>query len=471
MNVVHVSAEVAPWARTGGLGDVVGALPAALSRRGARTLTYLPCYGRVRAELHRRGARLQRGPGFSVPIAGGLTAGTAILRGQHGDTVFVEHHSFDRDGLYGDGRGTFGDNDVRFALLTLAALETAHHVLADDVGAFHAHAWHSALLPHYLGRYEAHARAKSVLTIHNLAYQGVFGPGVIGSLCLDERRFHPEGYEYKSAVSFMKAGISEADAVTTVSPRYSREILEPAFGFGLDGFLRARARRVVGVLNGLDLDVWNPRKNDAIAPFGANRLKSGKAENRARLLQEFGLPAGDDDLVVGVVSRLTAQKGLDLLADLVPQLHAIGARVVLLGSGSPQLEERFRRLAGLYSHHLAVHIGFDVQMAHRILAGSDALAIPSRFEPCGLTQMQAMRYGTLPVVHATGGLADTVQHGVSGFVFEHASAVGLGWAMHVASRFKRQDPVGYRRMQKHVMGIDWSWDQSADRYLELYARL
>ena len=471
MNVVHVSAEVAPWARTGGLGDVVGALPAALSRRGARTLTYMPCYGRVRAELHRRGVQLERGPGFSVPIGGGQTAGTAILRGEHGDTVFVEHHTFDRDGIYGDARGTFGDNDLRFALLTLAALDTADHVFGAPVDVFHAHDWHTALLPHYLSRYEQHAAAKSALTIHNLAYQGVFGPGVIGPLCLDERHFHPEGFEYQGAVSFMKAGISEADAVTTVSPRYSREILEPGFGFGLDGFLRARAKRLVGLLNGLDLDVWNPRKDDAIAPFGANRLKAGKAENRARLLREFRLPARDDELLVGVVSRLTAQKGLDLLAELVPHLHAIGARVVLLGSGSPQLEERFRRLAQVYGHHLSVHIGFDEVMAHRILAGSDALAIPSRFEPCGLTQMQAMRYGTLPVVHATGGLADTVQHGVSGFVFEHPSSVGLGWALHVAARFKRQDPVGYRRMQKHVMGIDWSWDTSADRYMELYRQL
>ncbi len=470
MNVVHVSAEVAPWARTGGLGDVVGALPAAQARQGARTLTYLPCYGRVRAELERRNARLERGPGFDVPIGGGLTAGTAILRGEHGDTVFVEHHAYDREGLYGDQEGTYGDNDLRFALLTLAALETADHVLGAPVHVFHAHDWHSALLPHYLRRYDRH-RARCVLTIHNLAYQGVFGPSVIDRLCLDERDFHPEGFEFQGAASFMKAGISRADAVTTVSPRYAREILEPGFGFGLDGFLRAHARRLVGLLNGLDLDEWNPRTDGSVVPYGANRLKAGKAENRARLLAELGLPADEHDLLVGVVSRLTSQKGLDLLADLVPHLHAIGARVVLLGSGSPALEERFRRLAGLYSHHLAVRIGFDVDLAHRILAGSDALAIPSRFEPCGLTQMQAMRYGTLPVVHATGGLADTVDHGTSGFVFEHPTSVGLGWALHVAARFKRQDPVGYRRMQKHVMGVDWSWERSAARYLALYASL
>jgi starch synthase len=469
MNAVHVSAELAPWARTGGLGDVASALPRALAQHGARAVVYAPMYARVRRQLRRDQVDVHRGPGFSVPIAGGWTAGTSLVEHEGVTTVFVEHHSFDRDGLYGDANGTFGDNDCRFALLSLAALETADAVLGAPVDVFHAHDWHTGLLPHYRKRYaKQHAHARTVFTIHNLAYQGVFGASAIKRLCLDDREHHPEGYEWHTGVNFMKSGIGSSDVVTTVSPRYATEILKEAGGFGLHGYLRKHAHKLVGVLNGLDITEWDPSGGrGGTTPYTAATVDVGKQENRAALMAEFDMQ-DHGRLLVGVVSRLTAQKGLDLLADLVPHLPKLGAQVVLLGSGDPKLEARLRRLAQRAPAWLAVRIGFDVGLAHRVMAGSDVTAIPSRFEPCGLTQMQGMRYGTLPVVHATGGLADTVDHDQTGFVFDHPTAAGLGWALHVAARTRREQPEHWAAMRQAAMARDVSWTQSAERTLALY---
>lgn len=465
MNIVHVAAECAPFAKAGGLADVVAALPVALQALGHRTLTVLPLYRRVAALLHKEGLQARPGPELVVPVGEGHRVRTHILEHRGCTHVFLQSGLYDREGLYG-----YPDEDERFAVLALAALEGSAQVLGAPVDLFHAHDWHAGLLPHYLQRYRrAHPSARSVFTIHNLGYQGTFGAGAIRRLCLDERGHTLDGYEFHGGVSFMKAGIASSDAITTVSPRYAQEILTPTHGFRLDGFLRQHAHRLHGIVNGLDTQVYDPEADPLLAKtYSATSLSEGKAANRAALFSELGCEDDGTRMLVGVVSRLTAQKGLDLLADLVPALHALRARVVLLGSGEPALEERFRHLAGLFSHNLTVRIGFDEGLAHRIVAASDALAVPSRFEPCGLTQLQAMRYGALPIVHATGGLADTVRHLDTGFVFEHPTPTGLHWALGVASRRFHEHPDAWGTMARAAMAQDLSWESSARDYAALY---
>ena len=459
MRVAHVSAEVAPWARSGGLAEVAGALPRALAREGLRCAVWLPLYRSARAELQRQGLSLRPGPGATR-----LVEHEGVLQ------VFVESHLFDREGLYGDGHGAFGDNDERFALLNRVAVDTAEQVLGGPVDILHAHDWHAALAPHYLRR-AGRAHTRSVFTIHNLAFQGRLDAGAVQRLGMDPAAHHLEGYEWYGGVNLMKAAIADCDALTTVSPRYAREILEPRFGEGLDGFLRVHQGKLSGILNGLDPS-WDPRSDPHIAhTFGPHHWPSGKRANREALLEGTSLRAEPRDLLVGVISRLSEQKGLDLLAELLPRLHEMGVRVFLLGSGEAHLEQAFQALAERYSHTLHAHIGFDLGLARRILAGCDALAVPSRFEPCGLTQLQAMRYGCLPVVHATGGLADTVEHGQTGFVFEHADVHGLAWALGEAARVHRDRPTTWKEMARRAMARDWSWAQPARSYLRLYQGL
>ncbi len=459
MRVAHVAAEVAPWAATGGLADVASALPDALAREGVRCGVWLPLYSSVRRELKRRGLELREGPGPTRT----LDLGGALQ-------VFVESHHFDREDIYGDERGAFGDNDERFALLARVALDTAEELLGGPIDVFHAHDWHAALVPHYLRqRRTQHPRARSVFTLHNLAFQGRLGRDAIERLGLDPAGFHLDGYEWHGGVNLLKAGIADCDVLTTVSPRYAEEILSPAFGHGLDGFLRRHQHKLHGVLNGLDPS-WDPRGDDALVRrYGPRLWPSGKRANRRALIEGTQLRVEPEHLLVGVISRLSEQKGLDLLADLVPRLHEMGVRVFLLGSGDRALERRFRQLARHHSHTLHAHIGFERGLARRILAGSDALAIPSRFEPCGLTQLQAMRYGCLPVVHATGGLADTVDHGRTGFVFEHADVDGLGWALGEAARMHRDRPGTWKEMARRAMAVEASWERSARAYLRLYS--
>ncbi len=468
MNVVHVAAECAPFAKAGGLGDVAAALPVALGALGHRTLTVLPLYRSAAAVLGREGLKTRPGPEASLPVGRGHRVRTHILERPDGAHLFLESDLYDRPGLYG-----YEDEAERFAVLSLAALEAAGQVLGAPVDIFHAHDWHAGLLPHYLRRYRrAHPTARSVFTIHNLGYQGTFGASAIRRLCLDERDHTLDGYEFHGGVSFMKAGITASDAITTVSPRYAQEILTPSHGFQLDGLLRHHRSRLHGIVNGLDVRVWDPASDALLARnFDATSRPAGKADNRRALFADLGVADEGGAMLLGVVSRLTAQKGLDLLADLVPALHGLGVRVVLLGSGEPAIEERLRELARVFSHNLTVRIGFDEGLAHRIVAASDAMAVPSRFEPCGLTQLQAMRYGALPIVHATGGLADTVRHLLTGFVFEHPTASGLRWALGLASRCFHEQRASWDAMSDTAMAQDLSWEASAREYAALYQSL
>lgn len=486
MIVAHVAAEVAPWSQTGGLAEVVGALPQAqqaLAGSGLRTAVFTPLYRCAQERLAWEGATLQD-PRCKVEIR----FGEQVIRGRFLTLASKEGSSpvhfldcpalFDRSGVYGDADGDYDDNALRFAFLSRAVLSSAVELLGAQPDILHCHDWQTALLPVFL-RLAGKPRPKTVFTIHNLAYQGIFDKSTLPELDLPWSLFRSELLECFDKLCFLK-GMSFADSVTTVSPGYAREIMTPELGCGLDGFLKHQVKKVDGIVNGVDMDNWNPETDDCLtANFSVSDL-AGKQDCRRDLAHEFGIAAGPKDFLCGVVSRLTEQKGLDLLAEVVPQLHHHGIRILLLGSGSPELENRFRWLTERFRHDLAVHIGFDVTMSHRIYAGCDSVLMPSRFEPCGLSQLYAMRYGTIPIARAVGGLRDTVidpgDDALSlgqgtGFVFEDASAQSMLDALIRAARMKRERSQGWAKLMEAAMQRDSSWQHSAKEYLQVYRQL
>ena len=485
MRVVHVASEVTPWSQTGGLAEVVGALPAALARQGGdlEVAVMSPLYRMTRARVAERGAALED-TGVEVAVAfpaADLTARVQRLAGRPGgvDTLFLDCPVlYDRDALYGDAAGDYRDNALRFAFLARAAIAAAPRVLGGPPDLYHGHDWQAGLVPVYLQR--TGAPAPSIMTVHNLAFQGLFDKQTLLQLGLDWSIFTLDRLEHHDRLSFLKGGLAGAAAVTTVSPTYAMEVLTPRFGEGLHGFLRYDVREVRGILNGIDAEAWDPARDRAIAARFSARDLAGKAACRAALASERGLAPRPDELLVGVISRLTEQKGVDLIADLVPELHGLGVRLVVLGAGEHALEERFRWLAERFQHHLSVTIGFDPALARRIVAGCDAVLMPSRFEPCGLTQMYAMRYGAVPVVNPVGGLRDSVADPGderladgegTGFWMEEASAAGVRAALRRAASLHRGSPEGWRRLVEACMSRDLSWREPAARYLALYREL
>ena len=488
MRVVHLASEVAPFCKTGGLGDVVGALPAALASTGpgVEVATFLPLHRSVRGWLGTRDAGVSdTGTRVAVPLAGGRTlvrflelTDPSLAPTGGGRTFFADAPSlFDRPGLYGHA-----DDALRYGAFSRAVLMAATPLLGGPPDLVHAHDWHTALASVYLEarRPPELGATRSLLTIHNLAYQGVFAPEVLPRIDLDGGLMRFDILEFFGAASFLKGGITACDAVSTVSPSYAREILTPEFGCNLDAHLRAHAGKLAGILNGLDVAEWDPATQPALpTPFSAAE-PTGKAACRSSVLAEMGAQAAPDSPVFGVVSRFTAQKGLDLVCDVAPSLLRRGARLLVLGTGEGALEGRFAALAARFPGRVAVRLGFDAGLAHRIVAGSDLFLVPSRFEPCGLTQLQAMRYGAVPVVHAVGGLRDTVADtgderllagDGQGFRFEHPTAPGLLWAADRAIAAWRRDPAGWARLVRAIMEQDVSWAGPARAYLGLYERV
>jgi starch synthase len=488
MKIVIVSSEVAPFSKTGGLGDVAGALGPALVRRGHRVITVSPRYGGLDVE-----ALGGVDCGLVVGIhAGGWVHGVRYWRvvREGVEHLLVDHAMYGRNGVYGDSSGTFGDNHIRFAVLCRAALEAARRVplsdgqpFGEDV-VFHAHDWPTALLPVYL---EALYRplglfpwAPTVLTLHNLAHQGRLPGELFRDLDLAPRWFSPEGLEWYGDLGLLKAGLLSADQLTTVSPNYAREIVHPDHGFGLDTVLRHRSRDLTGILNGIDTQAWNPETDPFLpAHFSAKDL-SGKAKCKAALQAELGLPVDPRVPLIGAVGRLDPQKGVELILDSIPTLvRETGAQFAVLGSAAAAhsaYEQRLRELQHLFPRHVCAWIGFSEKVAHRIEAGADIFAMPSLFEPCGLNQMYSLRYGTVPVVRATGGLVDSVepadvQKGSgTGFLFHWFDAKAFADTLRHAIWSWRERPKQFESIRKRGMQVDFSWDAVIPRYEDIYAR-
>lgn len=476
VRVLSVVSEMFPVLKTGGLGDVAGALPAALAAAGAATTTILPGYPPVMAALTGANPVHQ----FADLFGGAATVLRGSLAGL--DVLVVDApHLYARAGnpyLGADGR-EWADNGLRFAGLGAAAAAMA--VGEAPGGGFdivHAHDWQAAMAIVYLN-FHTGERPGTVLTVHNLAFQGQYPATLFPRLGLPESAFSLNGLEYHGDVNFLKGGLSYADRITTVSPTYAREIMGIENGMGLDGVLRYRAEAVSGIMNGIDDTVWNPA-TDPLIPgrFGRGKM-ARRALNKTALQQRMGLDQNPDALLIGVVSRMTTQKGLDMLVDLLDEMAADGTQLALLGAGDPDLEHAFVAAAEWNLGSVGCVIGYDEALAHLIEAGSDAFLAPSRFEPCGLTQLYALRYGSVPVVSRVGGLADSVidaneaalSAGVAtGIQFWPATPEALQSALHRLMALWRDKP-SWQQMQRNGMAADVSWRGPAGRYVALYKSL
>ena len=482
MRVLYMTAELYPWVKSGGLGDVAAALPPALIAEGFDVRLLLPGF---------RGF-LDAFPGITdivrlaTPFAGErVRVGLARLPGTDSFAYLVDHPAFyDRAGssYQSPERSDWPDNHRRFGLFGWIAAELARGADAGwrpDI--LHGHDWHTGLAPAYLAaRPSADGHVATVFTVHNLGYRGPFPGMVFPELALPPEFYSIDGVEFFGMVSFIKAGLFYSDRLTTVSPTYAREIQTATFGWGLDGLLRARANVLTGILNGVDTRVWDPQR-DAILPrpYGERTAAAGKRAAKAEVQRRFGLEPIEDAPLFGAVSRLVPQKGFDLVLAGLPDLVGGGAQLALLGSGDRDLEQAFVAVGDRYRGRVGVTIGYDESLAHLIYAGSDVVLVPSRFEPCGLTQLYALRYGALPLVRRVGGLVDTVvdatatnlAEGVAtGFAFDDDSAPALMSAITRATTLFREREI-WRRMVRRAMTRDFSWTVAARQYTAVYRAL
>ena len=477
MRVLHVAAEVFPLVKTGGLADVVAALPVALAQQGAEVRLLLPGLPAVLDAVQSARVVVDIGPRFGALRVRLLLA--RMPQTQMPVYVIEAPYLYRRGGgPYQDGQGQeWEDNLQRFALLGWVAA----HLAADDADPawtpdiVHSHDWHAAMVCAYMAHHPS-TTARSVFTVHNLAFQGLFPMRDWVRLDLPSEVLSAAGVEFHGQLSFMKAGLQFAHHITTVSPTYAREIGMPEFGCGLDGLMRSRATHISGILNGIDTELWNPATDAAIAQCFDARSLHGKAECRRALCAELGLAQEEGSLLVTVVSRLSSQKGLDLLLAALPGLLRAGVQLALQGTGDPALETAFTMAQQAHPTRVRAHIGYDESRAHRLVAGADAILVPSRFEPCGLTQMYGLRYGTLPIVRRVGGLADTVRDGgdadaqANGFVFDAATPQALERAVLRAAEMRSDTRAWHARMVT-AMAEPLSWAVPAREYLVLYERL
>ncbi|RYE91183.1 MAG: glycogen synthase GlgA [Myxococcales bacterium] len=475
LRVLHIASECAPFAKSGGLGDVVGALPAAQRALGIDARVVMPLYRGIKWDA------LEKLPHTLVVPLGGRTVYGGVRRGRlensEAPVYFLEHHHyFDRDGFYGDRHGEFGDNLERFAFLSRGAFELCRaEGFVPDV--IHAHDWQAALAPVYVNSTmwgtEMHGCA-TVMTVHNLGYQGQFAPADLPVTGLGFEHLNDRELEHFGALNLLKGGLMHADRISTVSPSYAREIQQPENGAGLDGVIRSQRHRLAGILNGVDTSVWNPATDRYLpARFDMTHI-GGKAACKALLQRELGLPERSDVPVFAVIARLTEQKGLDVLLSILPSILAWDIQLVVLGTGDGALERGFTAADRLRGDRIRALLQFNDGLAHRIEAGADFFVMPSRYEPCGMNQMYSMRYGTLPIVHATGGLADTVWNydertgDGTGFVLHELSPGSLhdtlAWAL--ATYHQRPEHIG--RMRRRAMEQPFDWGRSASLYEGLY---
>ena len=468
--VLSVASECVPLVKTGGLADVVGALPGALAGVGWDMRVLLPAYRALRPQAQDwpvvwEEADLWGGPGR---VLAGEVAGVPLL-------LLDAPHLYDREGgPYSGPTGEFPDNAIRFAALSWVGARIAREGLADwkpDI--LHAHDWQAGFAPAYLA-YHGSGGVKSIITVHNIAFQGWAPAHMLGVLRLPGHAFHPDALEYYGGISSLKAALVTADWISTVSPNYAAELMRPEFGMGLQGVIAARGPVVSGILNGVDTGVWDPSQE---ATAFDRKAVAGKAAARAKLSEEFGLDVPGPLAIV--VSRLTDQKGIDLLPAVIPEFILGGGGLIVLGSGDPGLEASMRNLAARFPGRVAVRIGYDEGLSHRLFAGADAVLVPSRFEPCGLTQMYGLRYGALPVVSLVGGLADTViganpatlaAGAATGVIFHPVDALAFGKALTQLLELYGQ-PKLWAKLRSNAMGHPVGWEASAKAYADLYERL
>ena len=465
MKVFFVASEAMPYVKTGGLGDVTGSLPAALHSVGADTSLILPLYGTIMA----KNLPLEQVMTHTLAM-GGRSLTYRVLR--HDQTYFIaQNELFDRDNLYNTREGDYPDNWLRFAFFARAALETVLALGGCDV--IHVHDWQAALLPVYLRFLYPERREKTLLTIHNIAYQGLFSPEILPDIGLPSSVFTIDGLEFYGNVNYLKGGIVSADEVNTVSPTYAREIQTEEYSFGLHGILATRREHLTGILNGIDYSYWDPSADGALPHMYSPSLLAGKAQDKKSLLKETGLATEPDRPLFVIVSRLVAQKGLDLILDAFDQMMSLPLNLMVLGTGDTKIEAALVVKAAAYPGRFVFRQKFDEGLAHRMYAGSDFFLMPSRFEPCGLSQMIALRYGSIPVVRRTGGLKDTVQDihprtGTgNGISFDDATPSEFLDAVRRAVRLYT-DGDAFRRIQTIGMACDFSWQASAREYLALY---
>ncbi len=479
MRILHVASEIFPLVKTGGLADVVAALPPALVKQGLEARLLLPGLPAILEGVRDLRPVARLGPAFSAAVI-------VLKLGRLPDSglpayVIDAPFLYRRNGnpYVGPDGNDWSDNHRRFALLGWVAAHLGAGELDPDwtPDVVHAHDWHAGLAPVYLAQNPART-VKSVFTVHNLAFRGIFPLELHPEMHLPLRKLTPTGVEFHGKISFMKAGLVYADRVTTVSPTYAHEICTPEFGWGLEGVLRERSNVLSGILNGVDYSIWNPASGQVVAPYSAQDL-AGKAECRRALREELGLAPDAPGPLFAVVSRLTSQKGMDLLLAALPELLREGGQLAVLGSGDGDLEAGFRYAASVNPGSVAVRIGYDEALSHRFMSGADVLLVPSRFEPCGLTQLYALRFGTPPLVRRVGGLADTVVDAnednlradrATGFVFGDASRHALAESIRSACQLYRS-PERWRAVQLRGMAQDFSWDDSAAHYIRLYRAL
>ena len=476
MKIVFVASECVPYSKTGGLADVVGALPKALASLGYEVEIFTPRY-----KVTKPGPVVPGAESLTVPLSGGFKFASIQVASEISGvrTYLIDcPELFDRDGLYMSDGKDYPDNAERFAAFSMAALEFAKRS-SNPPAVFHCHDWQSALLPVYLrSLYAADPfyKTTSVLfTIHNIGYQGLFPPEIMEQISISKDLFRIEGLEYYGKVNLLKGGIVFSDYISTVSQKYAQEIQTDEFGHGLEGVLRSRTDRLIGILNGVDYEDWNPATDRLIPANYSPENMRGKEICKKSLLEKLGVHSPDVARpVIGIVSRFVKQKGFDLIAQIADELVREDIYVVALGTGEPEYEELFRSLAERYPGKFLVKISYDNALAHQIEAGADMFLMPSRYEPCGLNQIYSMKYGTVPVVRATGGLDDTVQpfdgEKGTGFRFRQYSAVALLACLQRAIATYR-DKSAWSKLQQNCMKEDFSWTQSAKKYASLYEKL
>ena len=475
MKILFAAAECAPFFKTGGLGDVAGALPKALKEKGADIRVVLPYFSKMAQQYKEKVEDL-----FDFEVHVGWRkqyCGVKHLRLQGIDYYFIDNmYYFNRPNLYGDY-----DDGERFAFFQMALIEMMEKIdFIPDV--IHVNDYHTAMVPfllkekyHWIQDFQ---KIRTVLTIHNIEFQGQYGGEVLYDLFgMGTERYDDGTIRFEDCVNFMKAGILYADRVTTVSPSYAEEIKTPDFGSGLDIILRMESGKLSGIVNGIDYETFDPMTDPAIFTNYNSKKLDKKLENKTKLQKLLGLPVRKDVPVIGIVSRLTYQKGFHLLLQEMENLMQFDVQLILIGTGDPDFESGFRYFGEKYPEKTSIQIAFDVQLAQKVYAGVDMFLMPSAFEPCGLSQMISMRYGTLPVVHEIGGLKDTVEpynpltHEGTGFGFVDYGSYFLMQALKQAIELYQDEPKVWKKLMSNAMAKDFSWDVSSQRYLELYQQI